>query len=398
MTDKAGKPQQENPHQQYDARFLQLEHRLLEQEHRFISVWLNLFQSFRKGREADRVPALKAVLYSLIPGRVLMLITGGTLIGLVTLLLMYQANLLLAKQNQYFQQQIYVQSNTERRRMLVDIKEKLYDPDPFSKQAANEHQQCVRKSKNFGSCGPSVELRPKFNAQIRTESMLAYLDIQRTPLKQPEPASLPTLEFVAQTILGALFEPETSDQQAAHNPQQQDECKRVKNADLRGAFLQEVYLVGECLEGVNFTGANLSHADLSFVQLERSDINKTNLRGIDMVGSRLSGSNFFDADLSEADMTRSELKKANLAGADLSGAILHNTNLEGANLERAILINARLMEANLQHAKLRGADLAGVDFIAADLFEAELQGARFDCTDLKTAKNWRTVKLDQPCP
>ncbi|MEE2730761.1 MAG: pentapeptide repeat-containing protein [Pseudomonadota bacterium] len=396
--DTDDKPQAQTSNQDYEARFQQLEHRLLEQEHRFIAVWLNLFHSFRKGHETERTPALKAVLYSLIPGRALLLITGGTMIGLFTLLLMYQANLLLAKQNHYFQQQIYVQSNTERRRMLVDIKEKLYDPEPLSKQAAVEQDLCKRSNSNLGACGPAIAVQPKFNAPIRTESVLAYLDIQRNPLHQPQPAALPTLESVAHTILNALFEPESPPKSQPEPPKDQAECKRIRAADLRNALLQQVNLVGQCLTGVNFTGADLAQADLSFVDLERSELSNTNLQGIHMIGARLSGSNLFDADLSGAELTRAQLNSTNMAGAFLDGAVLNNTNLQKANLREATLTQAHLNEANLRQANLRGADLTGADLIGADLFEANLKGAQFHCDQLKQAKHWQSAELDQPCP
>lgn len=93
-----------------EARFQALEHRLLEQEHRTFSIWLNFFQSFRRGHEGQRWPAFKAVLYSLMPGRVTTIVLWGTLIGVITILLMHQNNLLLARQNRYFQEQIYLQA------------------------------------------------------------------------------------------------------------------------------------------------------------------------------------------------------------------------------------------------------------------------------------------------
>jgi hypothetical protein len=84
----------------------------------------------------------------------------------------------------------------------------------------------------------------------------------------------------------------------------------LQNADLRGARLDDAYMLEVNLENASLSEASLTHANLSAI----------NLRGAD-------------------------LRKANLGGA-----ILYAADLEGAYLESANLTDAILTEANLENA------------------------------------------------
>jgi hypothetical protein len=68
-----------------------------------------------------------------------------------------------------------------------------------------------------------------------------------------------------------------------------------KQANLRGAHLQEADL-----HGANLRGANLSRADLQMANLHRADLHGANLQEADLYGANLRGANMQEANLQGA--------------------------------------------------------------------------------------------------
>ncbi|HEY8941515.1 MAG TPA: hypothetical protein VIM59_15045, partial [Cellvibrio sp.] len=100
---------------------------LLSQEHRFLNAWYNFISYFIKKDERDHFKEkLSAVIQSFLPGTKSTIVIGGSIVGLLTIILMYQSNQLMLLQNQYLQKQIYIQADSDRRDQLVNITEKLY--------------------------------------------------------------------------------------------------------------------------------------------------------------------------------------------------------------------------------------------------------------------------------
>jgi tetratricopeptide (TPR) repeat protein len=96
----------------------------------------------------------------------------------------------------------------------------------------------------------------------------------------------------------------------------------------------------------------------------------------------LSGALLFNIYLREANLSGADLSRAFLIQADLSGA-----NLSGANLSRAFLGQADLIQANLSGADLSGANLRQADLREANLSGADLSGANLSRADLKAVKS-----------
>ena len=91
-----------------------------------------------------------------------------------------------------------------------------------------------------------------------------------------------------------------------------------KQANLRGANLQDADLQGANLRNANLRGANLQSADLRGANLRSADLQDADLRG---------------AYLQDADLRGANLRNANLRGANLRNANLRNANLQGADLD-----------------------------------------------------------------
>jgi uncharacterized protein YjbI with pentapeptide repeats len=167
--------------------------------------------------------------------------------------------------------------------------------------------------------------------------------------------------------------------------------------NLYGANLQEANLYGANLKEANLYGANLEEANLDETKLFNASLSCTNLRG-----ASLHNANLIEAFLVKADIQKASLWGANLQGAYLDEAFLSEASLNGANLQEAELLLVNLQEAELQDANLLEADLTGANLTKADLTGANLTGAHLavsclidanlDTTNLTGACLWETQR------
>jgi len=178
----------------------------------------------------------------------------------------------------------------------------------------------------------------------------------------------------------------------------------MSGADLRGAYLEQTFLVEAHLAGVNFTGAYLAGAHLEWARLGEACLTGAHLEQAFLVAAYLSGASLSRADLMGAYLVGAGLPGANLVGANLEGAHLEWAYLVSANMEATNLAGANLMGAEMMWARLPRADLAEANLMGADLSYAympwvRLRGARYD-----THTRWpegfdpvaaRAVKVDE---
>ncbi|MEZ5040302.1 MAG: pentapeptide repeat-containing protein [Saprospiraceae bacterium] len=185
---------------------------------------------------------------------------------------------------------------------------------------------------------------------------------------------------------------------------------KFENVNLRGAILDNAYLLGANLFDAKFNNATLSNTILTDSILINADFREAVLSKVDFSGANLLRANFKEAKLNNVDFSNAQLLEVNFknailcqsifVGADLFCAILNGADLKGANLSNADLretdltgadlTTAGLKSVNLRGAKLEGAILRGVDMMGADLRGAELQkadltGAELVETNLKGA-------------
>jgi uncharacterized protein YjbI with pentapeptide repeats len=168
-------------------------------------------------------------------------------------------------------------------------------------------------------------------------------------------------------------------------------------------FLFESGLIYKYHSSLNESG--LVESQHPIVSLSQADLSGAELSGVTLIGAYLGEADLSGADLSWASLLQAVLGGANLSKANLSEAWLDNAVLPGANLSRANLSGAGLAEAilgggNLTHANLSGANLSGAnlsgvspigdvilgaDFSGADLRDADLSGAILNGVNLSGA-------------
>jgi uncharacterized protein YjbI with pentapeptide repeats len=157
----------------------------------------------------------------------------------------------------------------------------------------------------------------------------------------------------------------------------------LSEADLSEADLSEADLSGAILSRTNFSRSNLYKASVISADLSEADLTRANFEQADLRRAQLNG-----VDLSEATLQGAILQGATLRGAQLSGVDLRKTDLSGADLTRANfelvdLSQASLLGTNLSEVVLRGAVLKGIDLSGADLHGADLSGADLREANLK---------------
>lgn len=123
----------------------------------------------------------------------------------------------------------------------------------------------------------------------------------------------------------------------------------LRNADLRGANLENVDLRHADLRGVDFQRSNLKGARLRYTQLDGSDFRR----------ARMHSTNLIEVDLRGALLRLAQMPSIRLGSADLSGLDLSHCDLSNALMTNTRLNDTRLFEANLRGADLRNADLTG---------------------------------------
>jgi hypothetical protein len=139
--------------------------------------------------------------------------------------------------------------------------------------------------------------------------------------------------------------------------------KDARIIDLRGAYLNGVWLFESDLSGADLSGARLSKALLSRTDLSRASLSEAYLGEASLSGANLRGADLSGAYLIKASLSGAKLSEANLSGADLRGAYTFGEE----DYEE---------EADLSGADLRGADLSGAEITPEQLDKAgTLQGA-----------------------
>ncbi len=157
----------------------------------------------------------------------------------------------------------------------------------------------------------------------------------------------------------------------------------LTDADLFGAYLENVSLIEAHLAGTDLRHAHLARAHLEWARLGETDLSEADLSRAHLAAAHFAGANLLNARLEGAELIGANLAGANLVGAHLESAHLEwafmvTANLEGAILRNAHLSGAEMMWARLPRADLSGADLTGANLEHAHLVWARLKGARYD--------------------
>ncbi len=103
---------------------------------------------------------------------------------------------------------------------------------------------------------------------------------------------------------------------------------------------------------------DLRAAEIVVLNQGKTDYRSANLRGADLRDVELVGINLQGADLRESDLRGAYLWETNLEASNLSEAFLGDTNLNYVNLQGASLVGLALLNTHLFRVDLTGADFS----------------------------------------
>jgi hypothetical protein len=383
--------QQKSVIKDYDSKLAEIKGDLLSQEHRFLPAWMNLISHFKNKEKDHFKDKLSAVVQGFIPGAKSAVVIGGSIVGVFTLVLMYQSNQLMLLQNQYLQKQIYIQADSDRRNQLVNITEKLYEPsDAYAEKIRSQRDQ-----------GLEIPAEPKFNASTRAQSLTTYLYIKYNPLEEVSEQVLDSIPAASMTLWESLWGKRSV---ASSRPDKPIfDCNALgvtirASVELNGALLSNIRFYNVCLKAASLVGADLSHSMLNGANLESSALIDAKL-----IGTELNQANIQRAAMEKADLTDARLHLANFTSTRMTGATLERAQLHNSILKSVILKDSNLRDAVFFYADLSKSDLTASNVSGANFIWANVRGTNFTkaigltCKQLILAKNWKLAITDLKC-
>ncbi len=279
---------------------------------------------------------------------------AGTTVALVIVGVFVWQNLLIKKQNEFFQTQIKQQQS------------QIESQDNIFIQTERTKLLQIIYGSEFNN-----------NLRIKREAVKTFVLLERDRLAKEKPKY-----YSSGTVIISYVDLSNADLKNIE----------IDNFDLSKVNFFESNLTNASLQGADLTSANLLDSDLTNTILQGANLTNARLEGADLTSTALP-----NADLISANLTGANLTNTLLVSADLTNASLQDANLTKARLLGADLTNARLQVANLTSADLRLADLTdaylwGADLTNVDLEKANLTNAVLWVANLKDIRNWRKIK------
>lgn len=292
-----------------DNRIEKLELKILEQEHRIIPAFINLFKKWKNKKE--RFATIRALAFVLFSSGTVTAV-GVTITAIMGILIASRANAILdtqngliKTQNRFTENQTYLEESTRRSALTFELSSILDEIDEELDLQESKEPRLI----NF----PGRQLSSRLNGRIIALSN-----------------SLKPYKYLNENgNLSRLLSPERAQLLIS-----------LVNSYLYTDYMQRmINLSYSDLEGIEFFRQNSSNVNLSQMKLNNSNMKNGNFHGV----------KFVLTNLSNADLGNSIMKFSNLSFANLKGA-----NLNGCDFEGAYLPNAEMFkEAKMDSIELR---------------------------------------------
>jgi len=333
-----------------EERLEKIEALLIEQEHRFLTVLNNFFIKRPKWPSDDprRAASAKALIWALFfsPGTVAV---AGTTVALVIVGVFVWQNLLIKKQNEFFQTQIKQQQS------------QIESQDNIFIQTERTKLLQIIYGSEFNN-----------NLRIKREAVKTFVLLERDRLAKEKPKY-----YSSGTVIISYVD--------------------LSNADLKNIEIDNFDLSKVNFFESNLTNASLQGADLTSANLLDSDLTNTILQGANLTNARLEGADLTSTALPNADLISADLRLADLTDAYLWGADLTNVDLEKANLTNVVLWVANLKDIKYwrEIKSIKGANITGVKNPPEGFIEWALEnGAVIDPSYSETLKQETKDNID----
>ncbi len=429
--------------------------RLVEQEHRLFPVILNVYKSFLSSDSAGKAAALKALIYYLIPGgRAVIIVSGGLIIGFLTLVLMQKNNELVAASNFHLQEQIFIQANSDRLSKLAKITEYLYERDNSQEEQSNKPVPLYNRFTRTDAFNQLVKITvspltpPSIAPQEKLIDILLRVLCENTQYlcstgrlengsNKNEDNRRYDLDVKSALLIGLNWPDTTKVRLVADNANFSDANMReafVTNASFKETkfhrtILEKAVLTESDFEKSMFDGVNLTEANLAGSNLQYTILNKTSLLGAVLADTKMNYMTITHSDLSYSVLNGAILSSASFTNVDISDTDFTGVNemiggyFESSNFNKAKMSNLDLNRNSFRHSTFKGtiftdsnlavvsfrnSDLTNANLQSTNLLESEFDGAiventnfhgakNFSCEQLMAAQKWETARTDLRC-
>lgn len=308
---------------QDEKRLIELEAKLLEQEHRPFKLIWNFWnrEKFKDENDIRKKAVTKALFYRLIFSPTTLALTGTGIISIMTIYFLYRQTNLFEFQNELLESQNVL---TNSQNSLVKL------------QNSNLEKQTLlfeESSRQSFYMSMLDQLFKDINIETKTNDKLSKTLTER-------------IIWLSRTIKPYRYLDGDSTKIHPISPE-----KGYLLMALVGNGINPEFLNDKVLSKANFDYADLEYADLKGLNLKNISLKYANLRY-----AKLQQTDFSFAKLNSATFHGSKLNNANFYKSRLDGAIFERCDLESSSFHKASINNCNFLSANLENTNFTSAD------------------------------------------
>lgn len=368
---------------------IQLEAKLVEQEHRLIPTWYNFFSKRAKWKSSDpNDPRIKAAwiaaLFRLFPSSTVLAIGAGVIGGLFTFAvlvwqgyLVMQQNQIMRKQNNYFQTQIYQDREKSWRERRTELISKLYSATTASKEAIE----------SWNGVGIKPLLIPSESARERSEAVKELLSLYKSPPSPPVLISSKMDCNIFTRTISYLLPLDCEDNQTLADTLTKNRLNFNKSTipklNLSKSLLQGTDLSNLTFDGrIDLRGANMSRANLDGIQFKDIDLSKANFSWSSLKKSSLEKVTLSNSNLAHANMSFSTIKDSKFLDSTFTLASLYGTKVDNTIFSDLKMLGVDFMQLKItdsifKRTHMQLSDFTGTYCSGCFIFQTTFHGARF---------------------
>lgn len=353
-----------------ETKVLDLEARLLEQDHRWIGVVVGMYQAFTRFPKTDprRSAALKALVWKLTSPATVATISV-LLLSVVGVAVAMHANYLLARQNQRIDQQTLL---LEAQRRSASFATEFSEVSRSLEQeiAVYPANKTTEQAEKFKI---SATLAARISYLSRTSRPYYALELETSPVSpiSSRSATLTTIQRLLALVGAKDLWLDESPLTLTPRPLSPE----------RAQILLLLLNVNASTKGFPNLGLTFESADLRNSPLRGKSLQHLNFAASSFVGANLKRVNFAGSNLSQTDLTKVCMTRANLFPASFSGADLTDAGLQRASIQWP----SGLFGSNLTRTNLSGV-VVQIESWLDDLAKPENNTIGFVRSDWKLEK------------
>jgi uncharacterized protein YjbI with pentapeptide repeats len=351
-----------------EGKLVELEAQILEQEHRIISTFINFFGRSKWPKSDKRRRAtIISLLWMFVP-RITPTTAGLGAVGLLTIVLAYEANIklenqntLITVQNELAEAQRRSSLNIELSEIMNEINKELSEKENIPKPIRPEGFKRGHKLGKFilsnvtssRIVAISHSFKP-YRSLIDTNNLIDKSSVQE--IKK-------LLSLKANNFFTSKYNVDDFLSESYLSPE-------------RGQLLIALTKIKIKLEGVGGLGqlSNFHYSDLRSANLRKSDIRSVKIDFSDLGNTNLDYAIFDEASMEGVSLNKARGTHTRFVSSDLFRASFDNSTFPSANFKDAFLVDASFKHADLMQANLSGSNVEGVDFEGVNLEGANLEG------------------------